>query len=134
MAEVSPVAANVKSSSNAVAQNVQYGEAVDQGEVVYLKSDGKYWLANNSTTTLAAAVGVALTPNIADGWGLIATAGDVDLGATLAIGTIYVVGSTSGAIHPEADVLTTEIVTVVGYGKTAALLTLDINATGIAHA
>lgn len=134
MAEVSPVAANVKTSSNTQTRLIQFGEVVTQGQAVYLKSDTKYWLADNSTTTLSAAAGVVVSPAAADGYGLIAIAGDIDLGATLAVGTIYVVGSTSGAIHPEADLLTTEILTVIGYGKTAALLTLDINATGIAHA
>lgn len=134
MADVTPVAANVKTSSNTVSQNVQFGEAVDQGEVVYLKSDGKHWLADNSTTILAAASGIALTPNVADGYGQIATAGDIELGATLAVGEVYVVSSTSGAIHPDTDLATTEILTILGYGKTAALLTLDINQTGIAHA
>ena len=134
MAEITPVAANVRETSTTQTQRVQYGEAVDQGEVVYLKSDSKYWLADNSTTTLAAAKGIAMTPNVADGYGSIAVAGDIELGATLAVGTIYTVGSTAGTIHPEADLLTTEILTVIGYGKTAAILTLDINATGIAHA
>ena len=114
--------------------NVQFGEAVDQGEIVYLKSDSKYWLASNADTTVAAVAGVCLTPNIAEGYGVIATSGDVDLGATLAIGTIYTASSTAGAIHPEADLATTEIVSVVGFGKTAALLTIDISNTEIAHA
>ena len=135
MAEIASTAANVKATTNTGTILVQYGEAVDQGEVVYLKtSDNKHWLADNSTTTLAAAVGVAITPNIADGYGLVAISGDIDMGATLAIGEVYTVASTSGKIHPDTDLLTTEILTVVGFGKTAALLTLAINNTGIAHA
>ena len=134
MTDIAPTAANVKASSNTTVVRVQYGEAVDQGEVVYLKSDDKYWLAYNANSTVAAVKGVALTPNVADGWGIIATAGDIDIGDTLAIGTIYTVSSTAGAIHPEADLATTELVSVVGFGKTAALLTLSIQATGIAHA
>lgn len=135
MADVTITAANVKATSNTTTQIVQFGEAVDQGECVLLvNSDNKYYLSDNSTTTLADARGIALTPNVADGYGVIATAGDIDIGGTLAVGTIYTVSSTAGAIHPEADLASTEILTVVGYGKTAALLTLNFNATEIAHA
>ena len=134
MADISPVAANVKTASGTTTQNVQFGEAVAQGQVVYLKSDSKYWLSDNSTTTLAAAVGLCVSPNATDGWGLIATSGDVELGATLALGEVYTVSSTAGAIHPDTALATTEILTIVGYGKTAALLTLDFKQTAIAHA
>lgn len=135
MAEIGPVAANVKASSDSSVLLVQYGETVTQGEAVYLKaSDGKHWLADNSTTTLAAVVGMSLTPGAADGYGYIAISGDMDLGATLSVGEVYCLGSTSGAIHPVTDLATTEILTIIGYGKTAALLKLDLNLTEIAHA
>lgn len=121
-------------STTTLLTGVQFGEIVDPGEAVYLKSDGKYWLSNNSTTTLAAAAGIAVTGNAADGYGNVAIGGDIDLGVTLAVGTIYTVSSTSGAIHPELDLATTEILTVLGYGKTTALFAIDVAKTEIAHA
>ena len=134
MADLTITAANVKATSNTGTILVQFGEAVDQGETVYLKAaDWKHWLSDNSTTALAAAVGICLTSNIADGYGLIAVSGDIDLGSTLSVGEVYTCSSTAGKIHPDTDLATTEILTVLGFGKTAALFTLGINQTGIAH-
>jgi hypothetical protein len=135
MADLTITAANVKSSSTAQIQNVQYGEAVDQGEAVYLKSaDSKYWLADASAEATAAATGIALTPNVANGYGVICTSGSMDLGATLSVGAVYVVSATAGKIAPEADIGSGEYVTVLGVAETAALLGVDINASGVAHA
>ena len=135
MADLTVTAANVGAGSDTQTNRVQIGEAVTQGQCVYKKAaDGKYWLADNSTTTLAAAAGIALTGGATDEYIILATKGDIDIGATLAIGTIYTVSSTSGAIHPELDIATTEIVTILGYGKTAAIFTIDITQTEIAHA
>jgi hypothetical protein len=134
MADLTITAANVKASSDSGTKLVQYGEAVDQGEAVYLKaSDGKYWLADNGASDTAAAKGIALTPNAADGYGIIQLTGDMDLGATLTVGTIYVVSATAGKIAPEADIGTTEYVTILGTAKTAALIQLGIKATGVQH-
>jgi len=135
MADITVTAANVKATSNSTAVRVQYGEAIDQGEPVYLKAaDSKYWLCDNVAAASAAIVGVALTPNIADGYGFVQTTGSIDLGATLAIGTTYVVSATAGGIAPEADIGTGEFVSILGVASSTALLRMDISNTGIAHA
>jgi hypothetical protein len=135
MAELSITPANVKATSSTSLALVQYGEAVDQGEAVYLKAaDSKYWLAANGAEATAEMVGVALTPNVADGYGVIAKSGLVDLGATLSIGQTYALASTAGAIELESDVASTEYVTLIGVASTAALIDLDINVSGTQHA
>lgn len=135
MAGLTITAANVQAGSDTRTKLVQYGEAVTQGEPVYLKdADSKYWLCDNSTAVLAAAAGIALTGGAADDYGLIAISGDIELGATLAVGEVYTVGSTSGEIHPDTDLATTELLTILGFGKTADIFTVNIVATGIAHA
>jgi len=134
MADITVTAANVKATSNSSAVLVQFGEAVTQGEPVYLKAaDSKYWLCDNVAAASAAAVGIALTPNIADGYGFIQTTGSIDLGATLVVGTTYVVAGTAGGIAPEIDIGTTEFVSILGVASSAALLRMDISNTGIAH-
>jgi hypothetical protein len=132
MADLTVTPVNVKITSNTATKRVQFGEAVDQGEYVYLKtSDQKYWLAVNSAEATADGAGVALTPNIADGYGLIATAGDVDMGATVTVAEVYTVSSTAGKVHPKSDLATGEWFHEVGIGKTAALLTLTRKSPGI---
>jgi hypothetical protein len=135
MAELTITAANVKATATTSVSLVQFGEAVDQGEVVYLKtSDSKYWLANNGAEATSDVAGVALTPNIADGYGIIAKSGQVDLGATLSVGQTYALASTSGKIELESDVGSGEYVTLLGVAATAALIDLDIVVSGTAHA
>jgi hypothetical protein len=50
-------------------------------------------------------------------------------------GTIYVVSATAGGICPEADLASTNYVSILGVGSTAAVIKMLANgATGIAHA
>lgn len=137
MSNLSQTAANVKlGGANTITRNVQYGESVTQGMPVYKKSsDGKYYKADaNVTAAEAAAVGIAISPNATDGYGVIATSGPVDLGATLTVGETYYVSDTAGAIMPAADVSTGEYVTALGVATTAALLELQIQASGVQRA
>ena len=110
------------------------GRSHGREPVVYKKSDGKYWLADNVDATQGAVAGIAMTPNIADGYGIIATGGKVDLGATLAVGQTYSQASTAGKIELESDVASGEFKSDLGIATTAALLDLNINNSGIAHA
>ena len=119
-------------SSSTVLGPVQFGEAVDPGELVYLKADQKYWLASNANETVAAVVGIAVLGNVTDGYGFIGTGGDWDIGATLTLTEVYMASSTAGKIHPIADLASTEYRSDIGTGKTAALLAVKINNTGIA--
>jgi len=137
MANLTQTAANVKAGgSNTITRLIQFGESVTQGMPVYKKaSDGKYYKADaNVTSAEAAAVGIALTPNATDGYGVIATSGLVDLGATLTLGETYYVSDSAGAIMPAADVSTGEYVTQLGIATTTALLQLSINASGVQRA
>lgn len=106
---------------------VQVGEAVAQGEPLReLTSDGKYYLCNHTTTTDGGASLVALTPASSDGYVVAAAATAViDIGATVAIGTCYVVGPTDGDINPLGDLATGDFVTVIGH----AVSTSDIKLT-----
>lgn len=135
MAAISITPANVGVGSDTVTKRVRFGETVTQGEVVYKKSDdSRYWLADSSTATLAAAEGIALTGGGAGEYGLIAKSGDIDIGGTVAVGAVYTVGSVSGEIHPDSDLGSGEYLTILGYGKTTSTILIDINATEIAHA
>lgn len=143
MADLSQTAANVAiGSSTAPTRRVQYGESVTQGMPVYLKeSDSKYYQCDaNDTAAKAVAAGIALTPGATDGYGLIAIPSDspgislVNLGATLAVGTVYAVSATKGAIAPVADISSTQYVTILGVATTASLLDLRIVVSNTAKA
>jgi hypothetical protein len=89
----------------------------------------------NLSDAAAAAVGVAVTPGVDNGWGLIAFGGPIILvGATLVVGETYVVSDTAGGIMPISDLSTGERCTILGTAATTTQLNLDINATGITRA
>jgi hypothetical protein len=99
-----------------------YADGDDNGDLKACQADG--------TAAEAACVGIALNA-ASDGQPLSYLGkGSINLGATLTIGTIYIV-SDDGAIAPSADAASSDFVTVLGIATTAALLDLDINASGI---
>lgn len=136
MANLSQTAANVAlGSATTRTRVVQAGEAVTQGQPVYLKtSDSKYWKADaNASADTAKAVGIALTPASANGYLVIqeGSGGLVNLGATLTVGETYVVSATSGAIAPIADLTTGDYPCILGVATTTALIQTVYAYTGV---
>ena len=137
MVDITITATNVTKGTGATLNQTYYaGESITAGQCVYKKaSDGKLWKAQcDGTAAEAAAIGIALHAASADQPLAIQTGGTINIGATVVVGTIYVVSGTAGGIAPWADLATTNYVTILGYGATASTITMDINATGIVHA
>jgi hypothetical protein len=138
MADLSQTAANVGFNDADVKYRlVQFGEAVTQGMPVYRKAaDGKYWKAQNDNAAAdAEAVGICIVRGAAaDAWGLIATEGNINIGATLAVGESYFVSNAFGAICPAADVGSTEFPTFLGIANSATNLELKPSSAGVAKA
>ena len=127
----------VRSTSNTVTRNVIYGATVAAGQPLYLDiSDGEWKLADaNASVTTADAKGIAITPGVDAGYGLVAVNGSIILvGTTMAVGETYYVGGTAGTIVPDADLTTSDWVTRLGTAATATQIDLSIEATAIVHA
>lgn len=130
MADISQTAANVAIGAQTTPTRiVQYGESVTQGMPLYKATTGKWYQCDaNDTSAKAVCEAIALTPGGADAYGLVALpsatpgASLVNLGATLAVGTMYAVSATKGAIAPVADITSTQYVTAIGIATTTALL------------
>jgi len=135
MAEITPVAANVKLKDKGGAVTlVQYGETVTQGQIVYRKDDGKYWLAVNTDATKSEASKIVLTPGAAGDWGMVAGNGvQIDFGATLTKSEVYVLSSTNGNMELVSDLASGEYLTQIGYASATDTLVLNFNATGVTH-
>ena len=117
----------------------QVGQATSIGDVLYLdSSDSKYKLADADASGTAEATHLALSAASADADYVVVLKLDssvdlqVDLGATLTVGTTYVVSATAGKIAPESDLLSGDYVTHLGVASTADLLDLKLNVTGVA--
>lgn len=135
MAALSSITA-VRPTSNTKLRIVAYGATISAGQPLYEDSaDGEWKLADNDVPATAQVKGIAVTPGVDGGFGVVATGGDIVLvGTTMAIGETYYAGSTPGEIVPDGDLTTGDYVTRLGTASSATLLKLAIQATGVQHA
>lgn len=127
----------VRPTSNTKFRNVSYGATISPGQPLYLDSaDGEHKLADaNASATTAAAKGIAMTPGVDGGYGLIATGGSIILvGTTMVVGQSYYVGPTPGEIIAASELATGDRVTLLGVAASATQLDLSIKVTGITRA
>jgi len=115
------------------------GETLTAGQSVYYKiSDGRWYKAQATTLALSGygtQVGICLVGGTVGTAVTIATSGDVDLGVSVTVGTIYVISAANaGGIAPWADLASTNLVTILGVGNAADIISMGVFASGIAHA
>lgn len=135
MADVSGITAVRPGSQATQVRLVQYGATIAAGNSVYPLANEMALADANLSDAAAAATGIAITPGVDTGWGLIAFGGPIILvGATLVVGETYVVSDTAGGIMPIGDLSTGERCTILGTAATTTQLNLAINPTGITRA
>ena len=135
MVDLVVVASNVKPGTDAVTKRGIAGEPITAGDSVFPAADGGIELCEKDLTVLEAACrGVALNDAALDQPIEYAVTGDVDMGAILSIGQVYIVGAGPGGIAPEADATVGDFVTVIGVAITISLLKLGLLQSGVAHA
>lgn len=134
MADLSITAANVDAAAGAVEEQGTAGATVTAGQVVYQDvSDSNKWkLADADALASAAAKGIALHGASDDQPLRIIVSGDLNPGATVVIGEVYCVSDTAGGIKPVSDLASTEYVTPLGIGTTAANIAVQIQVSGVA--
>jgi len=133
MADITQTAASVAKGTNDQYSIGTAGETVVAGDVLYIKAaDSRLWKAVNSSAAAAAAVGVALCGGAAGQPIAYMISGTVTPGGTVVIGEIYCVSTNAGKFAPDADVTSGMFRTVLGIGKTATTIALDIHISGVA--
>lgn len=135
MADITVTAANVVAGANAsVDRRYNAGAAVTAGQTVYLDTATNTWkLADaNASIDTAELGGVALHAASTGQPLAVLTDGDYNPGATVAVGTIYVVSDTPGGIAPAADGVTGWFTSVLGVATTAANIRVARNASRVA--
>ena len=126
-------AANVKKiSGNALVKAIAAGVTVTDGEVVTL-SDSEIVLADNDTAPLStdATIYIALGSG-ATGQSIpiVTTGAVIDFGVTGYAGQFFYLGD-SGDLVPEADLVTYDFVTQVGYFNDDDYFVVNIIQTGV---
>ncbi len=108
------------------------GGTVTAGQVVRLSTSAVVAAANDSSAN-AAVYGIALNGGSSGQPIVVQTTGDITIGGTVAVGKVYVLG-TSGGIIPVDDVAGSEYITIIGVGISATVIRLSIKAGGVAAA
>ena len=136
MADYVITSADVKiSGSNVRATTVVAGEAISEGQLVYLDTvSGKYKLALATAEASANVVGVAVTSAALDGYFLMQSSRNYFAGTTLVAGDPIYLSATAGAICPHADLASTNYVTLLGHAISTSEIEINIDVTGIAIA
>lgn len=130
MADLSITVGDVQIKGSAtVTARALAAEAIQQGDAVIRGSDGQWYVADCTDADLDDVAGIALTAGGAGDRVIIVTEGAMDVGATLVVGTIYVL-SEAGAIAPAADLASNDYVTVLGVATAADSLDVKIIASG----
>ena len=62
---------------------------------------------------------------------IVAVSGKFNPGATVAVGTVYILSATAGGICPAADLASSSFCSVIGVGTDTDELTLGINNSGV---
>jgi len=115
-------------------QSVTAGEILTIGEVAYLKSDGKYWLADADAEATAGAKIVMATATIAaEATGIVLLPSPLSFfrddstteWTVTGIGDVMFLSATAGEITATAPAGNADIVRVVGYMETATVLNFD---------
>ena len=134
MADLTVTAASALPGSNAAVVHGTAGETITAGKVVYQSSTTKKWmLADNDSATAEAKVpqGIALNGAALNQPVSVQKSGDITIGATLTPGAAYYLSSTAGGICPVADVASGDNVVLLGLAKSATVLALDIQVSGV---
>jgi hypothetical protein len=117
MADLVITAANVIKGSGAVLETGTAGASVTAGQVVYLDSaTSTLKLAQcDGTTAEAAVVGVALHAAGTNQPLTYQKSGTMNIGATTAKTTTYMLSAAPGGIAPQADLVSTNKIVKIGY-------------------
>lgn len=130
MAAISITATSVVGSQNVTKTA---GGTITAGQVVRLNASDQVVAAVNDTAANAAAYGIALNGGATGQPIAVQTQGQPTIGGTVAVGKVYVLG-TSGGIIPVDDIAGSEFITIVGVGISATVIDLAIKASGVAAA
>jgi len=132
MADITITAADVNMVSGRKISGTA-GATITAGQSVYRDGtdSNKLKPADADTQATAVAAGIALHSASAGQPLQYQESGTLDTGATLSVGTVYVVSTTAGGIAPWADLLTGDYVSLLGVAVTANNLELILNNSGV---
>lgn len=121
-------AANIKKGTGAQTRKGTSGTSITAGQTVYedASDSNKIKLADaNASSATAALKGVALHAALADQPIEYQIGGQLNMGAILTAGLVYVVSANAGGIAPSADLAAGWRTSIVGVAKSTSVLDMD---------
>jgi hypothetical protein len=109
------------------------GGTITAGQTIRRNTSNQFVVSSDDSALNAATAGIALNGASANQPVDYMNAGLIDMGATVAVGKVYV-QSTSGGVAPVDDVAGGEFITVLGIGTASNRLKLGIIQSGVAAA
>jgi len=133
MADLTITAANVVKYDGARTTIGTAGETITAGQTLYRKAeDGKLYKADASTAAKATCVGIALNDAAANQPVVYLTAGGINPGATVVVGTIYGVTDTGGGIGPISEREAGDYISILGVATTTSRINVVLSISGVA--
>lgn len=134
MADLTITAASVaKVVGNVVTANA--GATITAGQPVYVSTtDSLIYPTDADVVTSAVVAGIALNGGAIGQPITYQTSGTITIGATVVTGKAYYASATAGGICPEADLLTGDFATFIGFATSTTVITISIKACGVAKA
>jgi hypothetical protein len=136
MSNLSITAASVQVASTIPLTRGVAGATIAAGDALYVDTSDSNKMKLAVATSAAAAVfaGIATHAALAGQPILYIPAGAITIGATLHVGTIYVVSATAGKICPAADLVAGNYVTIIGMPSSTTVLEVYPKSSGTALA
>lgn len=128
MADITVTAATVAQSTGAQTVNGLAGETITAGQSVYLTAAGVWMKAQCDNTAIEAGsggnsnFGIALHGSLSGQPLTVQISGIITIGATVVVGTDYVISATAGGIAPKSDLVSTNKITHLGHGATSGTI------------
>lgn len=131
MADITITAANVVKSTGAQVGNGIAGASITAGLTLYLdEATSTLKIADCENAAKDEVKGIALHAAASGQPIAYQYAGVIGIGATVAVGTIYIL-SAAGGICPSADAAQNDYITVIGVGKTTSTIDMIIKNSGV---
>lgn len=136
MADLTVTAANVVYVSGTKKTDKNAAATITAGQALAFDSSSDMVLGDcdSATASVRTFEGISLGPSADNQPCVYQIDGDINLGATLVPGTIYVMSATAGGIAPWADLTTDDYVCLVGWAISTSVLRMfppAIRNTGI---
>ncbi|MBB6299909.1 hypothetical protein [Rhizobium leucaenae] len=132
MTDIVVVPANVVAGTNATRDIGTAGETIVAGKAIFLNAATNRWmLSDNNGTGTRQVNGIALNGASLNQPVSILKSGDITIGGTLTPGAALYLSATAGGICPVADLATGMDTILIGLAKSATVLAVDIQDSGV---